>query len=820
MNPRLKSLKVKNFRSIRGEWTIPLDGSIVLLHGNNGAGKTSILSAIELAATGTISHLRDSGDESYAKHILHRGSRDGSVSLAVSNSTNRIGVSSTLSLSTRGPDGQPLLDEHLGRHFAERCLLSQATLGRLLDVYAPPDQKRQESALINFVKELLGIDRLDDLISGLHSTIRVDYAQKKSRVWTAALAERKRVAEGHANQKLRLIALDKDLGQLRAVLRERMASTVPGDASDKELSRCASRELREAEQNESELAALTNLDAMLRIATSISEAVGGPDLELMDSTFNELELDVVSARRLLNTLWSEIDGPINSYAKTANSLLEVEAEWRREHARNDLDRMTNHARQFLERLDEEIQNAQDMQSRLRRRRDTLHDRISIGNQLRELRDDLGATLISGQLTEALALILPNVSGPNCPVCDQGFESGAEGLQEHIQSKLEELHLETEAWSTADVRLRDCETEIAQISLEISRLEAQAEEPHVAGSRHSLRKAVSVLIQEYPPIEALLDDVKVQSSALAALEEQLDAAISKRARSRELVSQIKTIETELAVGHPQSDQSNAERIEFLREKLTLRRTQSETLRRTASRLRSTLKEFETAVEESTELRISVERDQKRLDGMDAQLGEAKHRKDLASDLRVRAEEERSRVINSVFDQRLNGTWRKLFSRLVPDEPFLPQFDRQIKSERSISVNLTTQDRQGQSAGTPSAMLSHGNLNTAALSLFLSLHFVAPNELPWLILDDPVQSMDDIHIANFAALLKHMSREQGRQVVVAVHQRELFDYLALELTPAAPGQDLITVEIDRSSSDTTITTRKREFQPDSALDRHAA
>jgi DNA repair protein SbcC/Rad50 len=57
------------------------------------------------------------------------------------------------------------------------------------------------------------------------------------------------------------------------------------------------------------------------------------------------------------------------------------------------------------------------------------------------------------------------------------------------------------------------------------------------------------------------------------------------------------------------------------------------------------------------------------------------------------------------------------------------------------------------GTPGSMLSSGNLNTAALTLFLALHFSVSSRLPWLVLDDPVQSMDEVHIAQFAALIRN-------------------------------------------------------------------
>jgi exonuclease SbcC len=115
-----------------------------------------------------------------------------------------------------------------------------------------------------------------------------------------------------------------------------------------------------------------------------------------------------------------------------------------------------------------------------------------------------------------------------------------------------------------------------------------------------------------------------------------------------------------------------------------------------------------------------------------------------------------------------------------------------------------------------MLSAGNLNTAALTLFLALHLSVARRIPWLILDDPVQSMDDVHISQFAALLRTIARTLDRQIILAVHDRALFDYLTLELSPAFENDRLITIELSKTlTGDSIATPTVFTFSPDKAI-----
>ena len=92
------------------------------------------------------------------------------------------------------------------------------------------------------------------------------------------------------------------------------------------------------------------------------------------------------------------------------------------------------------------------------------------------------------------------------------------------------------------------------------------------------------------------------------------------------------------------------------------------------------------------------------------------------------------MSSVFDSTLNGVWADLFVRLTPDEPYVSAFC-EPEDAANVTAKLETRRRDG-TRGIPRAMLSAGNVNTAALTLSLALHLSVAPQVPWLLLDDPV------------------------------------------------------------------------------------
>jgi exonuclease SbcC len=238
-----------------------------------------------------------------------------------------------------------------------------------------------------------------------------------------------------------------------------------------------------------------------------------------------------------------------------------------------------------------------------------------------------------------------------------------------------------------------------------------------------------------------------------------------------------------------------------------------LRREALTQHRLLREHEAEIRQLTKM-IARDTDVQSL--QDASLQVVEGRREAAKAIARAAAEARTAIVGRVFNSALNKIWRDLFVRLAPTEPFVPAFRLPQAADEPVTAQLETVHRDGGRGGAPGAMLSAGNLNTAALTLFIALHLAVKPQLPWLVLDDPVQSMDEVHIAQFAALLRMLSKEHGRKIIMAVHERPLFDYLALELTPAFAGDRLITVEITRSQAGTSLAEPTyRNWEPDSAV-----
>lgn len=95
--------------------------------------------------------------------------------------------------------------------------------------------------------------------------------------------------------------------------------------------------------------------------------------------------------------------------------------------------------------------------------------------------------------------------------------------------------------------------------------------------------------------------------------------------------------------------------------------------------------------------------------------------------------------------------------------------------------------------PEAILSSSQLNALAVSLFLTLNLGLPSvPMPVAMLDDPLQSLDDVNLLGLIDLLRRTKGQ--RQLLVSTHDKRFADLLARKLRPVEEGQRTRVIELD--------------------------
>src|SRR3546814_1530236 len=130
------------------------------MHGPNGSGKTSLLSAIELALTCGVPSL-SRAEPDYLSFLPHKDRPFGEVRLEVGGPDAPL-RSAAVRVTTNQVSGIPILGAEEARFFSERSYLAQSTLGRLLEIYQHADKKADS--------------RSEEHTSELQSLMRTSYA--------------------------------------------------------------------------------------------------------------------------------------------------------------------------------------------------------------------------------------------------------------------------------------------------------------------------------------------------------------------------------------------------------------------------------------------------------------------------------------------------------------------------------------------------------------------------------------------------------------------------------------------------------------------
>ncbi len=807
MTPRITSLTATDFRSLRGTVTVPMDSPVVLIHGRNGAGKTSLLTAMELGLTGNLASLSRL-DPQFHEHLVHKEavSKKGSVSIGV----HGLGVefpAGHFDIHGHKFTGKAALDPVLTRHFSERCYLAQSTLTRLLEFYE--DKSANGTALTRFVKELLGLDALDALIDGLYDAGDVRRLRGHAVSFWDMREQLPSLDDELSRLAKELTAAEGQATQLTQSARERLTPHWPEVAS---LSALAMLELLKEQSQESELQRFTQLRRELNDTVAQSQrgvsAMAADRRVAIETAAGAADAALRAWLGTSGQRMTELFDKLGGYFSDLPSPIQNRPEYARAYAHRAVSNEVARCQQ----IQVKDQTAQKQVSTLQT------DRQGLATRLEEIdKRIVQHSGEAGQLAQALSALVPHVHTEECPVCSRDFgEVSSSPLLGHLTARIASLTQSAGLLSALSRERANTVSAVATRDREIGVAQAQV---LTAEARTEYGQRLATLEQALHDLTSLEAEAKAGETLFGQAANAAQALTSARAGDqqsaaiRDTAGRYATVLSMDPIGVSEPLQAALQR--FLAEVSARleRLTAKESARRDGeAALRELLLKQQHI--EAIKVRQLERRTARR--GLHAAKEAGERTMEQARELLKLAQAERSRVVGQVFNDSLNAAWRDLFVRLAPDEPFIPAFALPQATRGDVEAKLETHYRDGSKGGNPRAMLSAGNLNTAALTLFLALHLSVKPQLPWLIIDDPVQSMVEVHISQFAALLRTLSKQHGRQVIIAVHEKPLFDYLCLELSPAFEGDRLITVELGRTANgDSVANTLVRDWKQDLAI-----
>jgi exonuclease SbcC len=801
----LKELDVTNFRSIRGHVYAPLDAKVVLIHGENGTGKTSLLSAIEYGLTGNVQALHRA-DPEYAKHLLYRSASEGKITVKTDSDGEEKRFDAVLNKD--GAHSLSRLNPKEASFFSERAYLPQSLLSQLLQIYQE-SKSDADSPLAKFVGDLLGLDRLDALEAGLKPLGDVRNLRKVVEPWSAVEIEKDRREQFVNDRKKSLAsieqALQSSLSELKAIC--------TGVGLKDQVTLATLNTILSELQNEGDEKAFDEVLDRQRILSSIKRQIASAEKQSAQP-ISRVEADAATAHTAFAE-WESVNGDqIEKLRSNVNELLPSLK------LSSDLFRLETEAMEPLRREHRHMtEQAEQARRDLRRLVEARRELEAARKQITIIEAEISQISAEvGVLASALGELNSYIKTEVCPVCERDFSELHSGrLSEHVQRRIVHLSASASRLLTLGKSRGESQQTAGRLEIELETLEGRkvAPETLVAVDRRSASLATAIAeLQRMGPAIAKGAALRVNDVAFRRVAIDVQASSNILMDARATLSDFAVSIGAEGIGPEEGFEAAVARLELMLRQEAERLNKRVILRRKGLELAESLP---ADINRKTEAERMLDTDTEELKRVTKVLQNAQELRSQGQTVRDAVDGVRSAIIRRVFNDQLNRVWRDLFVRLAPSEPFVPAFRIPEAETRRLQPKLITVHRDtGEQGGTPGAMLSAGNLNTAALTLFIALHLSVSKVLPWLILDDPVQSMDDVHIAHFAALLRTLSKEHGRQVIISVHDRQLFEYLRLELSPAFPHDSLVTLELVRGPRrDTHCVPDRLEFREETAL-----
>jgi DNA repair exonuclease SbcCD ATPase subunit len=346
------------------------------------------------------------------------------------------------------------------------------------------------------------------------------------------------------------------------------------------------------------------------------------------------------------------------------------------------------------------------------------------------------TAAQASLAKMASAVLPHIEGPACPVCGQHIEPDV------LRARLREME---GSLSTSDVqanvRTYAIATEQAQAQLE-QITNAQREAATLRALRDKWRRDTEQLEDRKQYLRSMVGPIRIESRASdIENEDEFDAlsaaASSIAALARELVATWDAASS-ADESHTVTSQEQA------RAKVNAAAGQREQLARASTRAKTLFDAMRKA---------------------------------------------RVEVVRREF-ARLGPLAQDIYSRLDP-HPTFREID--LVSDMFRAAGTTTaqvSDSLLDVAADPMIVFSSAQANIAAISYLMALNLASTAAAPVLLLDDPLQAMDDVNVLGFSDLCRHV--RSHRQLFVSTHEGRFAKLLERKLAPRAASDRTIALE----------------------------
>jgi exonuclease SbcC len=797
MITRLVELRLTAFRAFRGEQIIPLDADVVLIHGANGSAKTSLLAGLEFALTGEVCDLRAYVTD-YPRCLKHLGATEHSSATIRYRDAGGKEREIAHAVATKGgtPRSPFTFTPEEKCFFLERCYLSQSSLSRLLENYQACDSEKPEQPLVRFVRELLGLDLLENLTSGLHEAGNITRIEKsvpplrEARETVTRTTEQ--VTEVGARRPALATAWHTALTDLQQIAGEvgDAAPESPWDLTGIEV------RLKAMDESANNRATAAHLQKLRRAEGRLQSSLGllGNIEDAVARARLQQQLEFAESTRA--GLYSRLE---NLLARAQTTLLELGLRA----PQSDNLGATLHAAATL------LGESRDrLEAGARRLAETSTELSGLRARAAEIATALtshppsarGEIAVRQRLAELLAAISQHIQGEECPVCRRDYsELNSGALRERIASEIASIGTDAHALEVRERARAAIELENGDIARRIIALEKLVAREQPIVERHAAqRQAVASLVEECLNAEPDRQSLSRLDPVIASFRAELATLDTRRRQRTTAVADLTQLARDIGIEAPTTSTAG-EITATITAHLVAAIDKAERQLAGATRLRNALSAARSAGQALAQI--------------DRELATLRHRHEQASaliqrlrgliqegkDLAKAATSAKKKLLDQVFNDTLNRLWKDFFRRLAKQERFQPWLGEPRSERGQIRTTIEGRAAIGEPFSQFAAVASSGNMSTAALSLFLALHLIEQPRHRVLVLDDPVQNMDDVHVVQLAGLLREIGRSAQRQIVIAVHERALFDYLCLELSPTQPERKLLALELRRNRPD---------------------